>query len=461
MIDKQISWNITLGDALLINNNEFVNIPIDIENYIDIFVNNYVSNQVIKLLNANRRYFDNKLHDSLNKDFDYGIEISMHPNFDKTSYEIGYDLNEIFYNIFKKIDLTFYKKDYDFDDENEVQRFKESVIDQLENGKLLDLLTKTDPEFYNSKYDIDMQVIFNLENNIDTVVDQMYKTNMSIKDLINKQVAFDQKRKEDHHRIVLTYESLIIPKNLLLYTAGKALHIFEKTGDIDYYRYCKDYYRNISCPRENGRRPEYPNWMTIDDAIFGDNYDDYNSYFTRTRYGHFPRLYVDLDKEDLEKYTKQDRTLKKGQQNQVIKLNGNSTPKKKIDYSKANKALERKITFYKGLKNVGLIDSVDRELDYIGFVLDNNYVILDKFYDLNKDGSIKKPAMNNAVYVVTLDVLEACDYSKKKIRDYIAKNHDFKAFRWNHNDTDSYQEKIKKVLTYTDISLKKFEDIKK
>ena len=57
MIDKQISWAITLGEALQINNNEFVSIPID--NYKDLFAPNYLSNQVIKLLTANRRFFDN------------------------------------------------------------------------------------------------------------------------------------------------------------------------------------------------------------------------------------------------------------------------------------------------------------------------------------------------------------------------------------------------------------------
>ena len=460
MIDKQISWAITLGDALIINNNEFINVPINRENYTDVFARNHLGNKMISLLDANRMYFDKKLHDKLSRDFDYGIEISMHPNFDKTSYEIGYDLNEIFSNIFFFFFLTFYKKDYDFEDENDVERFKESVIDQLENGKLLDLLTKTDPEFYNSKYDIDMQVIFNLENNIDKLIDQMVITNKSIKSFVDRQVRFDQERKTSGHRLEINDESLIIPKNLLLYTAGKSLNIFDETGDIDYYRYSKDYYRNISSPRENGKKPEYPNWMTIDGESYANNFDDFNDHFNDVRYRNFPALYINLDKEDQERYSKHDRTLKKGQSNQVIQLTGNSSTKRKIDYNRINQALNRKITFYRGLKNVGLIDGVDKELDYIGFVLDNNYVVLDKFYDLNKDGSIKKPAMNNAVYVVTLDVLEACDYSKKKIRDYIAKNHDFKAFRWNHNDTDSYQEKIKKVLTYTDISLRKFEDIK-
>ena len=457
MINKEISWAIALGEALLINNNEFINIPIDRENYTDIFANNHLSNRVISLLDANRMYFDKRLHDGLCRDFDYGIEISMHPNFDKTTYEIGYDLNEIFYNIFKKIDLSFHKKNFDFDDENEIQSFKEYVTDQLEIGKLFDLLTKTDPEFYNSKYDIDMQIIFNLENHLDEVVDQIFKTNKALKDLINKQVTYDQDKRDKEHRLEITKDSLIVPKNLLAYTAAKALHIYEETDDIKYYRYCKDYYNNISSPRPD-KHPEHPKSMFVDKYHYSYDFHDFNNNFNYIRNNRFNSLLIELGDEDKDTYTV-GRTLKQGTKKQVIKLNKKSF-KKKPNYSKANKALKRKITFYKGLKNKGIISGVEQELDYIGFVLDNNYVILDKFYDLNKDGSIKGPAINNAIYVTTLDVLEACDYDKAKIRDFIKKNGDFRAFRLYHNDTDSYQKKVTKVLEYKDLSTIKFEDLK-
>lgn len=197
--------------------------------------------------------------------------------------------------------------------------------------------------------------------------------------------------------------------------------------------------------------------MMVDGITYNYDYSTYNKVFNYVRDTYFPKIFVDLGIED-EKSITVGETLTTSGKEKTIKRNESSKESKKFDYEKANKMLDRKITFYKGLKHQGHIKSVDKELDYIGFVLDNNYVILDKFYELNKDGTNKRPAINNAVYVVSLDVLIDCDFDKKKIRKYIEKNRDFKAYRLYHNDTDSYQEKVKKVLEYKPVSSKTFKE---
>ena len=462
MIDKEIHWNISLGDALLINNNELVSIPISKDNYDNIFVNKKLGNGVKELLKANELYFDSKLHDNLTKDFDFGLDISMYPNYEQNTYEIGYDINTIFRNIFNKLGLTYINKDYDFYDENDIKQFKIDIKDQLIDGQILDLLSKIDPDYFNTKYDRDMQVIFNLEKNLNKVVNQMINTNLFLHKRLKEQIKFDQEKRDKKQKLEFTDLSLIIPKNLLYYCALKSLNIFNEIGDINYYRYAKDYYLNVSGPKtDTDKKPEYPKIMIVDGKYYL-TYNEFNYKFKNIQSKFFPKLYVDLGIEDLDRVSVGYTTLKEGAK-RIIKPSNKGSKSKKLDFKKLQSILDKKIKFYNELKQMGIqgiIDSTQKDIDYIGYVLPNNYCILEKFYESNKDGSNIRPAYNNAVYIVTLDVLEACDFDKKKIRKYIEKNKDFKAYRKYHNDTDSYQKEVLKVLSYKPVSTRAYEDFK-
>ena len=104
-------------------------------------------------------------------------------------------------------------------------------------------------------------------------------------------------------------------------------------------------------------------------------------------------------------------------------------------------------------------DTLNKDTNYYGFVLNNNYIIYEKFYEKSKDGT-NKPAKDSAIYVVTIDVAISCDFDSSKIRKYIEKNHDYKAFRLYHNDTESYQKRVEEVLDYSDISTIKYKELK-
>ena len=456
MIDKQISWAITLGEVLEISNNENVCIPICFEDYDCIFNNNKTALKMKKMLYSNIFLFNDILDNGIRVDSKYKLNpsISMYPNADKTNYKIGYNIARVFNSSLEKLGVSSYLYDFDYNNKQDIKLFKDKLESTIKDGLMYKILFSDDNDVDEKDK---IQILINLEKNMDLMVNKMIDTNKELDSLIKTQVIEQKEMRDNSQIIYLTSNSIFVPKNLMLYSAVKSLSMFNKTGDIDYYKYAKDYYRNIS-NREDGVKPEWTNNIFIGKQKYRYDFSTYNEKFETVRDYYFPKLYVDLGIEDKKKITLKGKTLKKGINNQVIKLNGASKPKKEIDYNKINKALDRKITFYKDLKNVGIIDSTNKDVDYIGFILDNNYVILDKFYDYDKKGNIKKVALNNAIYVVTLDVLKQCNLDKKTIRNYIEKNRDFKAYRLYHNDTDSYQEKVNKVLTYKPISTIDYKD---
>jgi hypothetical protein len=201
--------------------------------------------------------------------------------------------------------------------------------------------------------------------------------------------------------------------------------------------------------------------MYVDGIYYDYSHNMFNAEFKNIQGLKFPPILVQLNVEDKENIAVS-RTLKKGKGLKAT-ISDDPKPTKKADSEKIKKSLERKIKFYKGLssKTQGIInDAFSADTDYIGYVLPNNYVVLDKFYDISKDGTKIVPSYGARVYIVTLDVYEACDRDRSKISDYIKKNHDYKAMRFNHNDTDSYQKEVNKVLGMDDISFTNFKEYK-
>jgi hypothetical protein len=157
-------------------------------------------------------------------------------------------------------------------------------------------------------------------------------------------------------------------------------------------------------------------------------------------------------------------SLKDGEENTTKGVSKKSNKKQKITEAELSKRSRRKITYYKGLVSSGKIkcaikEPIKDDLNYRGFVFENNYVVFDKFYEVSKSNKIV-PAYGSAVYVTSLDVAIQCDFDRAKIREYISKNHNYKAIRFFHNDTDSYQDRINEVQEYEDISFIKFKELK-
>lgn len=446
MFNKEYHWNIDINQVLTINNNEDISIKIDEENLKDIFVNSNRTLTVINWLNKNKEFFDKIIFKDIKEDMDSKVSISLYKGIGSTEYDFGYDIKNIFNEILNKLNCIGNVTDIDYNDLNSISLFKKNIHEITENSYYFSLLDNDTNR---------TSILANLVNNADRIVDQMVLSNIALDKFIGKQKQEELEKRNNSKKIVNTDNTLIIPKNLMMYSAVKAIKEFEKTGDINYYRYAKDYYKNLS----SNPNCEFPKSMKIDNEQYSFDFTSFNKLFKTVQYDNFPELLIELNLEDKEKINP-GRTLKDGTSRQVIKMNGTSKNKKVVDYDKLLLNLKKKKEFYKILadKCQGTIYTFDNT-NYYGFVLPNNYIVFEKFYDTNKDGSIR-PSMDSAIYICTIDVFEKCNGDRGIIRKYIEKNHDFTAYRLYHNDTDSYQDKVKKVLEYKPSSFLTFDDIK-
>lgn len=444
MIEKEFEWNIDGIQANTVLKGAEISLPIDKSNYKDIFIGNDIKellNGVDKYIKAIFNSNDKKLNDSLVDEF----HLSYLNNRDEY-YIIDYYYPEIFNNVLKKLGVETCTLN-NISTKEEYDSFINEIKKSLESSK-----GKSD--------NADIELLKNsLYKNINDLVDALLIAgrNGIVEHFTIKQIEEEKKLRKNHKPLSNAKEHHISWKNLMLYTACKSLDEFKKTGDIEYYRYAKNYY---NCVARN-RKCEYPLCMVVNGIYYDYGYTQYNRRFLDVQSNSFPSYLVRLNIEDKDTITRRE-TLKNGKGLSGMIPSDEPKKQKKLDYSKINSTLARKITFYKGLsgKCQGIINGLKGDTDYIGYVLDNNYVIFDKFYEIPNNGTDPVPAYGNRVYIATLDVLETCDYDRSKLRDYMSKNHDFKAFKYNHTDTDSYQERIKEVLDYHDVSTIKFKELK-
>jgi hypothetical protein len=454
MIDKYFEWNIDGIQANTVLENARISVPIDENNYNDIFINR----SLIDKINYCRSYFANFFYSNnsnLNKSILDEIHLCYMPK--DGMYYIGYNYKEMFTNLLLKLGV-----DKEIIDEMDLP---DSITNSEESHKFINEIERTIIKDQNNKNEFPFEVtdehldkyylLDKLSTNIIPIMKNLISTEYAIKKAVDAQLEEEMTLRTNHKSLNKLKNKNISWKNFMYYTSVKSLLQFVKTEDMNYYRYAKNYYKNVS----TNRGCEKPKAMNIDRNYYDCNHDSFNQWFDAVRSYNFPEILVKLDIEDKDTVTVR-KTLKNGK-GMRGKITGKSK-KQKLDFSKVYETLERKITFYKGLsgKVQGIIDGFETDTDYIGYVLDNNYVVFDKFYEISKDGTKVNPAYGHRVYIVTLDVLEACDRDRSKIRKYIRENHDYKAFNYNHTDTDSYQERIKEVLDYKDISITKFKELK-
>ena len=444
MIDKYFEWNIDAVQANTALEGAEIELQIDKSNYKDIFINK----DILELLNKTEEYIrtvfnssDMKLNISIIDEFCLSYLVSGdHFQF------IDFNLKGIFNNILTKLGVGNLELN-DLETQEEYDSFKEDIKKALEASK-----GKSDnpaiEELKDSLYD-----------NIDNLVYVLFITgrNGIMMRYFGEQFKEEIKFRRAHKSLNGITEKNISWKNLLYYTACKSLDEFIYTGDIAYYRYAKNYYRNIA----TNPNVEYPKSIVVAGTKYEYNHETFRNRFLAIQSYNFPAYLVRLNIEDKDRITRRE-TLKNGKGMVGTIPSPNPKKSKKLDYDKIDRTLERKITFYRGLYSdtQGVIDGFKGDTDYVGYVLNNNYVVFDKFYETSKDGTRVLPAYGNRVYIATLDVLEMCNYDRSKLRQYIKKYHDHKAFKYNHTDSDSYQDRIEEVLGYYDISTIKFKELK-
>lgn len=445
MIDKYFGWNIDGIQANTVLKGAEIEVQIDMANNDDIFI----SKELRKILESNRmnlnalfRIPGTSFYSSIVNEF----RLTYYNKDGK--YRFKYDYETIFNNILKMLGAQGNIELKDINDENEYKKFV------LKIRKELALLAEV-REHDGKNNVVTDHIISQLFDKTYFIIENMLNVEREINYYFDKQVNEEKITRENHKQLKTCKEKHISWKNLMYYTSVKALHNFYNTDNIEYYRYAKNFYKNLGC----NPTAEHPNGINVDGKFYSCNYDEYNTEFLAIQNMKFSPILVRLGVEDKTTVTL-DRTLKSGKGLRAeINLDGPKTYKT-VDPDKVEASLKRKITFYKGLsgKVQGIIRGLDTDTDYIGYVLPNNYVIFDKFYEVSRDGAKVSPSYGNRVYVVTLDVLEACGRDKTKMGAYIAEHHDFKAARYNHNDTDSYQDKVREALDYHDVSTVKYKE---
>lgn len=446
MIDKYFEWNIDGIQANTVLEGSEVTIPIEKSNYNDIFINkellSFIKNNegIFKeIFTSNDKVLDNYLQEEFH--LDYHIK--------DNKYTIGYDYNKIINNVLKKLGIS---------KEININLKSREEIDKSILKIKKEIAIQSEIKDYDGIHDNNNDILLaKLYDYLGLLIKTMLLIEAEIKHHINLQTNEEKELRDKHKALAGTKNKHISWKNLMYYTACRSLDEFIFTKDIKYYRYAKNYYKNVS----TNPNTEYPKNMTV----LGTNYDHthtkFNSRFVAIQSHSFPSYLVRLNIEDKDRVTRR-QTLKNGNGLKGIVPSENDRKNKKLDYSKINQSLHRKIKFYEGLsgKCQGIIDGLKGDTDYIGYVLDNNYVIFDKFYEVSKDGAKINPAYGNRVYIATLDVLEQCDYDRSKLRKYKKDHGDYKVSYYNHTDTGSYQERVKEVLDYHDISTIKFKELK-
>ena len=101
-----------------------------------------------------------------------------------------------------------------------------------------------------------------------------------------------------------------------------------------------------------------------------------------------------------------------------------------------------------------LYQQVDNRAGYVGFILDNDYIILDKFFRRTLNGALV-PASESAVYSLPLDLYDKLGRNSQNMRQYIEehKGDKVKLVRRNYHTTlDSYTSTLLEIASRDSIS---------
>lgn len=462
MLDRVINWDLDGNQSLTLIDACDINIPINRDNYEDIFTKAChdveFRDRIILYENRLKNIFDtaNNKKNGLGKRIASKITLSFQPDLKNNRFFIGYSIPSIINNIFREMNIKTDYRDINFNDKEDVIKFKKHIEDELY------FQLEVESIYSDSKTSNRYKNLEKFKDNYSYIIDVLNNVNQYLNRIIYYQIGEEQFLRENHRRLKENIKNpAVIWKNLLLYVAVNSLHQFYETGDINYYRLAKTYYTYISEPN----KAEYPKDITINGKRY--NYSTFNTEFEYIRDLSFPKLDIKLQIEDLPQVVTFAYPGKIEPQIDQIHPNNKTKNVSQDQYLEEQKRygiLDRKLKFYPKLRSVtlGTIKVIEKDKDYFGYVLNNNYIIFEKFYETGKNKGTMKPCKENAIYVVTIDTAIKCDFDLKKMKEYIAKTKNKKlGQRLYHTNKNSYQEKLMEVATYPNISSVSYSDLKK
>lgn len=462
MLDRVIKWDLDGNQTLTLIDACDINIPINSDNYGDIFTKTShdvdFRDRIITYENKIKSIFDT----AKNKDNGIGkriasqITLSYQPDLKNNRFFIGYSIPSIINKIFKELNIITDYKDINFNNKEEIIKFKEHIEDEIE------FQLEVEAIYSESNSTNRYKNLIKFRDNYSYIIDVLNNINEYLNRIVYYQIGEEQSLRDNHKRLNENVKDpAVIWKNLLLYLAVNSIHIFYNTGDINYYRLAKAYYKYISKPK----KAEYPKDLAIEGKKY--NYSTFNDEFEQIRDISFPKLDIMLQIEDLPQvviYAQPGvKSTQKGHINAYIN-NKNMSSNEYLEKQKRNDILDRKLKFYPSLRSKTLetIKVIEKDKDYFGYVLNNNYIIFEKFFETSKTNGTIKPCKDNAIYVVTVDTAIKCDFDLTKMKQFISKNKDKKlGQRIYHTDSNSYQDKLMEIAKYPNISSISYSDLKK
>lgn len=435
MSRKPINWLVEKEDV-----KEFIK-PINIEIPIDKGQYSYIFNNVHIKNKKPRDYFTNlekQIVDSLYTNQNYNrykqilkskISLNFIPNFKNNDWYIGYSPVQIFNNIFETLNIHERIDYIDYSDKSKVNRVKNLIKLVLIEEQLKLLRDKNNSD----KFDFINDSISN--------IDKIFMFN-----------GFD---------IETRLENSLIYKNLLYYLSVKSLDILDETDDIYYSFIPKQYYMEVTTKDT----AQYPNQLFMDNfRAYAYNYSNYNKRFENVML-RYPCIFEEVLGIDEISVMDKLEILKNDIFLDEIELNYGNYKKRK-NYTKTDDELsdmlKDKMNFYKELIHMKdenddriVISPIKGKNDlygYYGFVLKNNYIVLDKFYNISKKDDKMKPAADEAIYSMPLDLFIDLSGSKRKMMKYIKDNPKGNVKRYYHTKKHSYRDRILEITKKENVS---------
>ncbi len=402
----------------------------------------------------------------LKEKFKRKVHLSILPDYETNGFFIGYSPNVIFNAIFDVLGINE-KSNIKFNDKDNI-KFELNRIRNILIGQ------------YN-KYKAKIDNIGLIDNDYTYKLCEKYKTIMSfiwrahyyvdyIASLYDKKSLTTYSSKGFITRKGYTYEvenPHIAWRNLAQYIAYRSLEIYRSTNDYLYLEYPYKFYEKCTKPDKNGDQMKYVSELYFERILLDSKFKTFNKEMEDVLSNNPHRLEFLLHYRDNNRMTVLE-TLNPG--NKIIrtedfapfmenKLNNCTKHKKKRDNALAESQFYSKIKFYSYESEFSdhvvcrLYERDDSDAGYVGFVLDNDYIVLDKFFDELKDGTCR-PTLNAAVYALPLDLYVDLDKDISKILNYrlTVEEGKKKVSHKHHTKSENYTKELLEVSKRESIS---------
>ena len=445
MAREKINWKVEENDVKEIIEPVHIEIPIDRWQYSYIFGSNKMKDNAgrdilvsdsFKNLEKDiiRKLYPMNELNSLKRVLHSKISLSFIPDFKNKNWIIGYSPIEIINGIFRTLNISDRLDYIDYSNTEEIEKAKYKAKLILINAKIK-LLGKEDN---NKRWFINESI---------SNIDKIFKFN-----------GFDVESKM-HDKIIY--------KNLLNYLAVKSLDRLDETDNIEYAFIPRTYYQEVT----SIGKAEWPNQLYMSYGVYSYTGSTFNERYAEVLL-RYPILFEEtlgikeinvMDKLEIVKADNFIDDVEDTYKGYINKI------KTKKDYTKTEKELNDmlndKVSFYRELMNKTdengqkiVVSPIKGKIDlkgYYGFVLNNNYVVLDKFFNKSDITGKVKPSCDEAIYSMPLDLFVSLGGSKREMMDYIKNNPKGNVKRNYHTKKHSYRDNILNIAKKEDVSTMK------